>query len=144
VKHHLIERGKEMKKKDLILSIVNLAEHCSKHVECKSCELGLDKNKCMLRNLTLPEVIAKISIPKSDNIVWIKLKNSENAAKAMNKIKNIAEYNSGWNRIYVYAEEENSLSKLSEIHSTNDNGIELLKKEYGEGNVCIQPIIRGV
>lgn len=125
------------------MTIANLAEHCNKYSSCDGCELSADSKKCMLRHLTLPEVIMKLSIPKKNQVVWVRFENKVKLLEALDNVREILTSNAGCNPVQLYAEEENVVKELGSYNLINDTGIEILNQKYGKNNVKVEEIIKG-
>jgi hypothetical protein len=132
-----------MNKKELLLAIINLTDHCNMY-DCASCDLGNYKNKCMLRNMTLPEIITKLCALDRKWITWVKFENQYKLKNALNTIKEIAKSNSGDYMVRLYAEEEKLTKDLSSGYNINETGFELLTDLLGEQNVVMEEHIKGI
>jgi hypothetical protein len=139
----MIEREVNMNKKELVMNIANLAEHCNNYSSCNGCELSIDSKKCMLRHLSLPEVIMKMSIPRKRQAVWIKFDNKPKIMESLEDIKDIAMKNNGSIPIHLYANEENLIKDLGNYYLINDTGIKILTEKFGESNVKVEDTVKG-
>jgi hypothetical protein len=138
--------GKEvsMNKKELLLAIINLTDHCNLHNSCKDCDLMCDKNKCMLRKMTLPEIIVNMCTPEKKCIVWINFEDKTKVDYYLDKIKEITKENKGNYPIKLYANNEKLVKDMNYRYDINDAGIEVLTKEFGFENVVVQEDIKGI
>ena len=132
-----------MNKKEMITNIASLAEHCNNYSSCNGCELSIDGKKCMLRHLSLPEVIMKMSIPRKKQNVWIKFENKPRVLESLDSIKEIIENNPGNYPVHLYANDENLIKDLGNYYLINDTGIKILTEKFGESNVKVEDTVKG-
>ena len=128
------ERRDNLNQKKFKKIILKLAEMCNT-TDCEHCFLAFDKNKCILKHASLPDIAKGYfdSEQRYDGVVWIRFDNMEEFKAARNDVIGFLK-SSGDYQVKIYLKESNAQSLLPGLMADND-ALDKLTGSYGKDNV---------
>ncbi|SHI92365.1 hypothetical protein [Parasporobacterium paucivorans] len=142
-----------MTNKQVISTVMDLMEHCDSYDSCDRCILKMENKKCMLRNMTLAEVLVELAEPviRRTRQIWVMFKDMEAAEEHLNYLDGISHNNNhrDWgdanekNEIIVYLQNEAQKRVMRCDWDVSDDVIEELKNKIGPEKIKIVDSTKG-